>query len=465
MAGIKNRVYRIFEKAGVFLVDLWKLDQPEKGKTGMYQELLSLSLGKKTAVRNYYIKKISLMLMVLAAGSLISVISLFAYCTSQHHERTESLERPGYGEGDRKESLTVKVEGEEEVKKLEVTVQERKYTDQEKEKMLDEALLELEKILPGNNESLDEVRSDLVLPASMKEGAVKISWLTVPYGIIDESGKLKGSEDENGTLVEIQGTLTCGGREAVYNRTVKVFPPLLPEKERFYHSVEKAVEMADVKDSSKDKIALPQNVDGKALIWSRPSENPILPLLVLTLIFSVCIYFEMDSKVHQKAEERKNQLMIDYPDLMWKMTMLLGAGLSTKGTFSRISEEYLRKRPDFSSKGRKSQKQIRYVYEEVAYTCFEMKNGISESQAYERFGKRCQLPEYIRLGSVLSQNLKKGSKGLTELLESEAASSMNERKNHAKKIGEQAGTKLLLPMVMMLGIVLVILMVPAFLSF
>ena len=130
MAGIKNRVYRIFEKAGAFLVDLWKLDQPEKGKTGMYQELLSLSLGKKTADRNYYIKKISLMLMVLAAGSLISVISLFAYCTSQHHERTESLERPGYGEGDRKESLTVKVEGEEEVKKLEVTVQERKYTDQ-----------------------------------------------------------------------------------------------------------------------------------------------------------------------------------------------------------------------------------------------------------------------------------------------------------------------------------------------
>lgn len=57
MAGIKNRVYRIFEKAGAFLVDLWKLDQPEKGKTGMYQELLSLSLGKKTAVRNYYIKK------------------------------------------------------------------------------------------------------------------------------------------------------------------------------------------------------------------------------------------------------------------------------------------------------------------------------------------------------------------------------------------------------------------------
>jgi preprotein translocase subunit SecF len=66
---------------------------------------------------------------------------------------------------------------------------------------------------------------------------------------------------------------------------------------------------------------------------------------------------------------------------------------------------------------------------------------------------------------VLSQNLKKGARGLTDLLETEAEASLNERKNHARKIGEQAGTKLLLPMILMLGIVLVILMVPVFLSF
>ena len=94
-----------------------------------------------------------------------------------------------------------------------------------------------------------------------------------------------------------------------------------------------------------------------------------------------------------------------------------------------------------------------------------MQSGIPESQAYERFGKRCQLPEYIRLGSVLSQNLKKGSKGLIQLLEAEAESSLTDRKNHARKIGERTGTKLLFPMMLMLGIVLVILMVPAFLSF
>ena len=51
------------------------------------------------------------------------------------------------------------------------------------------------------------------------------------------------------------------------------------------------------------------------------------------------------------------------------------------------------------------------------------------------------------------------------MLEREAETAMNERKHHARRIGEQAGTKLLLPMVMMLSVVLAILLVPAFMAF
>ena len=42
---------------------------------------------------------------------------------------------------------------------------------------------------------------------------------------------------------------------------------------------------------------------------------------------------------------------------------------------------------------------------------------------------------------------------------------MEERRNLAKKLGEQAGTKLLFPMMLMLLVVMVILMVPAMMSF
>ena len=65
---------------------------------------------------------------------------------------------------------------------------------------------------------------------------------------------------------------------------------------------------------------------------------------------------------------------------------------------------------------------------------------------------------------LLSQNLRKGSKGLTDILEREAADAFEDRKKLAKKLGEEAGTKLMIPLFMMLAIVFAIVTVPAFFS-
>ena len=106
----------------------------------------------------------------------------------------------------------------------------------------------------------------------------------------------------------------------------------------------------------------------------------------------------------------------------------------------------------------------RYVYEEMRRTCHEMESGITEAESYERFGRRCGVQIYIRLGALLSQNLRKGNRGLTELLRLESVQAFEERKARAKRLGEEAGTRLLLPMFLMLAVVLVIVIVPAFLS-
>ena len=97
-------------------------------------------------------------------------------------------------------------------------------------------------------------------------------------------------------------------------------------------------------------------------------------------------------------------------------------------------------------------------------TLYEMEGGIMESESYERFGRRCNIQEYLRLGALLSQNLRKGTKGLNDMLRLEAVQAFEERKATAKRLGEEAGTKLLLPMFLMLAIVLVIVIVPAFFS-
>ena len=65
---------------------------------------------------------------------------------------------------------------------------------------------------------------------------------------------------------------------------------------------------------------------------------------------------------------------------------------------------------------------------------------------------------------MLAQNLRKGSGGLTELLTREAEDAFEDRKNLAKKLGEEAGTKLMIPLFLMLIVVFAIVIIPAFLS-
>ena len=96
---------------------------------------------------------------------------------------------------------------------------------------------------------------------------------------------------------------------------------------------------------------------------------------------------------------------------------------------------------------------------------YEMQNGVPESTAYERFGARCRLPSYLKLGTLLSQNLRRGTRNLTELLEEESREAFENRKALAKKMGEECESKLLLPMILMLLTILVMIMYPAVASF
>ena len=70
-------------------------------------------------------------------------------------------------------------------------------------------------------------------------------------------------------------------------------------------------------------------------------------MLGLTLLTAFVIWIGMDQQVHRQAKERQTQLLLDYPDLMWKLAMLLGAGMSMKGAFWRLSGQYQRERKRF----------------------------------------------------------------------------------------------------------------------
>lgn len=131
--------------------------------------------------------------------------------------------------------------------------------------------------------------------------------------------------------------------------------------------------------------------------------------------------------------------------------------MTMKGAWMRIATEYLSKRDE-------GKQRYRFVYEEMLVTMREMESGMSEVKAYELFGKRVGLLSYMKFSTLLVQNLRKGSDDLLRILEYEAVDAFRERKEQAKALGEKAGTKLLMPMMLMLLIVLSMIIFAAFRS-
>ena len=167
------------------------------------------------------------------------------------------------------------------------------------------------------------------------------------------------------------------------------------------------------------------------------------------------IWMQEKQKKQKELLQRERQMQIDYPEIVNRIALLVGAGLTVKNAWKKIVDQYQEQGVG---------KEKRFAYEEMANAVREMHSGITEAECYEHFGRRTGLPSYVKLGALLSQNLRKGTKGLTELLSGEANQAYEERRQTVKKRGEEVSTKLLLPMSMMLVVVLVIVIVPAFLS-
>lgn len=230
----------------------------------------------------------------------------------------------------------------------------------------------------------------------------------------------------------------------------------LSPREKMIDGIREAVETAVARQKGKRRILLPQTVSGSAVEYVNPENNKDFSAFYLSLSVLLLLPFLWKRQCEQKLEEREKQLSLDYPELVHKTVLLLSAGLTIRGCFERIHEEYTRQ---LAGGGKR-----RYVYEEVCVSCQEMKNGVPEPEVIETFGKRCRQLPYLKFSSIINQNIRKGAEGLTKLLEIEAMEAFEKRKETVKRMGETAGTKLLLPMMLMLGVVMAIIIIPAFMT-
>lgn len=368
------------------------------------------------------------------------------------------IERNAYGEGTKKEEIDVYSE-EEGRQHINIEVSERVYSDDELESVFHRATQKLDEIILGKNKSADYIDQDMDLVTSIPDMPIQISWELSRYDVIGVDGKIqKDYAEEQGCLVELKGILTYTEqpeKQAVYESSVLVFPKDSGEEKSIVSIVVEEIQERDQETLTDSKVTLPEKCNGRTLQFYPKFEMRGMVLILMAAICTALIFLEEKEKEIKNEKKRKEELQIDYPEIINKLTLFLGAGMTVKRAWQKIVFDYDREK---EIRGK------RFAYEEMRITKNEMDSGGLESECYEKFGQRCQVQEYIHLGALLSQNLRKGTRGLNQLLHAEAMQSFEERKARAKRLGEEAGTKLLAPMFLMLSVVLVIVIVPAFLS-
>ena len=380
---------------------------------------------------------------------------LFAFAWLRDVNLNE-IDRNLYGEGSRKETYLVSVDGVFSSEEITVELEEQKYSAEQVQKMFSEAMDKLDEIILGENESKDFVTKNLKLPSSLEEYPIEILWEMDRYDVAEVNGKLiEENLSEAGTLLELRGHLRYQDQEAVYVTSVRVFPEQKVGKEKWISDIQKSFQEAEAENREEKNVVLPKCVAGKEVSWKETKDPNGYIVLISGILIAGLLMFEEKQDEKEREQKRKQQMLLDYPEVLSKFAMLLGSGMTVKNTWNKIVQAY---------EEEKTPEKNRFVYEEMCLTSREMSGGVAEQEAYERFGKRCMLSSYMKFSMLLSQNLRKGSKGLSEVLKMESIQAFEMRKNEAKKRGEEASTKLLIPMFLMFAVVLVIVMIPAFLS-
>ena len=276
------------------------------------------------------------------------VILLAADYAGTRQAVTDGVRRNSYGEGARREAFDVEVEDSGERIPVEVEVGEQKYTADEIQEMFDRVGRKLDKQILNGNESLDRVETDLDLVTGIPDEPVDIAWELDRYDVMNIQGEITEEVlEEEGTLVTLSALLTYREdetRQARHQCTVCLYPRTLKPGEAREQKIREELTEAEAKDRE-DKIwHLPRTIGGKAVSYYRQMDSRGAVLIGMALITGILLLAQKKQKEMQEETQRSRQLLRDYPEIVGKLTLYLGAGMTVKRAFRKVVEDYERQK-------------------------------------------------------------------------------------------------------------------------
>lgn len=449
----KKGILRFFYKGMMFCykkLHLWRIPIPGKNRVKVDLNRTHPGENQQECMTDYYVAKLTLSLVIMLAGTMLAIILHYS-SQGSYIQQNEWVYRGSEEEGIQKYNVIGQVEDGDRYS-FQMEVSPRRYKQNELEKMYQRFTEELPQQILGRNDSLNLVKEDLELLEMYEGFPFQVTWKSEVPEIIEENGKIHPGQENTSALLKAE--ICYEEFVRVTTLTVTVAEKDETPSEREKNQLAELLQQAQEEDPESEKVQLPTELEGKKISWEETPSRTGWKILAGTLLAATAIFFFQDKDLRDLVEKKKREERRSYPEILQKLTLYLEAGLTVRSAFCRITEDY--------EKERKCGGRSQEAYEEMLIATREIHMGVPEGTAYENFGKRTGIREYIRLSTLLMQNLKKGSSTLLKQLKEEAAQAEELRMQNARKLSEEATTKLLLPMVMLLVVVMVMIMVPAF---
>jgi len=389
------------------------------------------------------------------------IISIFVGLWNQTNKDMTNIEtgellRKEWGEGSYEVTLSAQIG--EEKERITYVIEERQFTEEELNLMVVELTQKLPQIIKGKNENLSEVSEDLELPRQVQGYPFSINWKSSNYRLLNAEGRIC-TEEIYADTEEVILTALLVYEEHCFQRK---FPIRICEKEKTAETQREKqllelLKRNDEQSRQNRLILLPKQLGEHVIDWKL-----IVPwqggyLLLWGILGAAGVIFGMDYDLTKKDRARKEELIAGYPEFVSSMQLYLGAGLSLRNAFFRIGEDY------------RSQKQrngnMQFLYEEIMLACNLLENGLPECEVYRKWAERCDEAHYRKLGYLLISYHRQGNADILSRLEGELFDAWEEKRQIIRKAGEEAGTKLLFPMILMLLVVMLLILLPVYMSF
>lgn len=422
---------------------------------GQYAAETEEQLQKRT--REFLLRQGKIVLVEVIAGIFLFCGLLFSCIFSSKYIL---LDRNAFGQGMKEVQLSLKKDKKK--KKITYKVEEQRISSKKSQEKYKGFFKKLEKKMAGENPSLNKVSMSLNLPESIEDYPFEITYEFLEDGYVQLDGTLNEEAQRKlnkgeSYITYITVTARYRGYKASKEYKITIIPKEATAKEGLFYKVQKYLQKKEKQNPYGSYVKVPSSY-GKVKIQKEGDRNGISSIAVLFIV--VCLFIPIHNylKLREDAEQCQKDAERDFPVIVHLLTLYMGAGLSFFSAIRRIGYSYRKQRES-------DMKRQRYAFEKILLMEQQMNNGISQKEACQNWGLQFKSDMYQKLSLILIQSFTKGSKEAAMLMEAEEREAFRKRVYRAKEEGEEAATRLLFPMILLLGQVMLLVMYPALIRF